>query len=319
MSPSPHVSVVVDLARVRASAGRIAAATGVPVIAVVKADAYGHGAAAVADAIGELVSDFYVHDSAEALAADLFGRTGKPSIALLSAWTDPADFRAANIRPVVWEIAQAAALRNADPVLSIDLGQQRFACPPERIADAITAGAIREAMTHASRLDQAERFGALTDPFASEPQQSGDRPFRRHAAGSALLAHPAARFDAVRPGLALYAGAASVTTPLVQATDAAGPAGYTQFQVARFGVIRCGYSNGVRAGPCLVNGRESRILEVGMQTAFVEIAPTDRRGDAVTLLGDSLAAETVAAAWHTSPQEVLVRLCGAGVRTHRRG
>jgi alanine racemase len=54
-----------------------------------------------------------------------------------------------------------------------------------------------------------------------------------------------------------------------------------------------------------------------MQTAFVEIGPADTTGDLVTLLGDSLTAEGVAAAWRTSAQEVLVRLCGAGVRRYK--
>jgi alanine racemase len=107
-----------------------------------------------------------------------------------------------------------------------------------------------------------------------------------HAAGTALIEQdPAASLDAVRPGLALYRGAVRTSARLVAATDSAGPAGYTGFEVARHGVILAGYSHGLRAGPCAVNGRPTRLLEVGMQSAFVECAPGDRAGDEVVLLG----------------------------------
>ena len=55
------------------------AACGVSVIGVIKADAYGLGAAAVAEAIAELVDSFYVHDVAEAVGIELKRRTGRSS------------------------------------------------------------------------------------------------------------------------------------------------------------------------------------------------------------------------------------------------
>ena len=68
--------------------------------------------------------------------------------------------------------------------------------------------------------------------------------------------------------------------------------------------------------PCRVNGRASRVIEVGMQTAFVETSPGDRIGDEVVLLGDELGEQDVADAWGVSHQEVLVRLTGAGERQY---
>jgi alanine racemase len=151
-----------------------------------------------------------------------------------------------------------------------------------------------------------------------ERRGPGGRALRLHAAGTALLDDPAARFDAVRPGLALYRGAARVATRLVEARDARGPAGYSGFvsPTARHGVILAGYSNGIRAGVCHVNGARRQILEVGMQSAFVELGPDDQVGDEVVLLGDGLGEDDVAAAWLVSPQEALVRLCGAGERQY---
>ena len=124
------------------------------------------------------------------------------------------------------------------------------------------------------------------------------------------------QLDAVRPGLALYEGAATVTAPLAEVHHSKGPAGYTGFLARRHGVILAGYSNSLRAGPCLVNGRRSRVIEVGMQSAYVEAAPPDRADDEVVLLGDGLTEAEVAAAWGTSPQEVLVRLTRLGPREY---
>jgi alanine racemase len=127
-----------------------------------------------------------------------------------------------------------------------------------------------------------------------DAKERAKRGVRAHAAGSALLDDREAWLDAVRPGLALYRGAARVVTRLIDVRDSSGPAGYGGFRVPRFGVILAGYSHGLRPGPCLINGRRSRVIETGMQSAFVECAAGDREGDEVILLGDGLEAEDVA-------------------------
>ena len=66
-----------------------------------------------------------------------------------------------------------------------------------------------------------------------------------------------------------------------------------------------------------MNGKKRRILEVGMQSAFVELEPGDREGDEVVLLGDDLTAEEIAQAWGCTPHEVLVRLSCAGRKDYR--
>jgi len=83
-------------------------------------------------------------------------------------------------------------------------------------------------------------------------------------------------------------------------------------------VILAGYSNGLRPGPCKVNGQIRRVLEVGMQSAFVEIGAGDRRGDEVLLLGDEPGIDeaAVAGSWSASQQEVMVRLTKLGTRKY---
>ena len=120
----------------------------------------------------------------------------------------------------------------------------------------------------------------------------------------------------LRPGLAAYRGAVRVSAKLIDVREATGPAGYTGFVTARHGLTRCGYSNGLRRGPCVVNGQRRKILEVGMLSAFIELGPGDRIGDEVVLLGDDLKDEEIAAAWGSSPHEALFRLAGTGVREY---
>ena len=304
---SAHVLVTVDLSRIRSNCAAIRERTGVDVIAVVKADAYGLGAIEVARSIADLVSEFCVFSLEEARAAKLWENTGKSSIALGPAMGAGVEqFIAAHVRPAVWTADEAKRLREANPVLCVDTGMNRFACPAGQIDEVIAAGSISEAMTHAIRMEHVDRLVSIM----------ANRNMRLHAAASALLENPAAWLNAVRPGLALYRGAARVSTRIVEVRAPNGPAGYTGFLAPRFGVILCGYSNGLRPGPCRVNGVAQTVIEVGMQSAFVEVAPGDRVGDEVVLLGDGLSEADVATAWGTSQQLALFALAGSGGRSY---
>jgi alanine racemase len=309
--PCP-LTVSVDLNRVRENAEAIVEQAGVPIIAVVKADAYGLGASEVAGAIGDLVHSFYVFDAEEAIVARLWDIAGKRIVALNGSWQEAKDYLSQSIAPVVWTPERAGALRAARPILAIDTGQQRFSCPIGQLDQVRSAGDCHEAMTHAVTMRQVERFAEVAGGLCG---------YFLHAAGSALLDQPAARFDAVRPGLALYKGAVRVSAALVDARDSTGPAGYTGFVEPRFGVILAGYSSGLRPGPCVVNGQLRRVIEVGMQSAFVTIGAGDACGDEVVLLGghDGVDESTVAAAWGSSQQEVLVRLTKLAPRKYCHG
>jgi alanine racemase len=183
---------------------------------------------------------------------------------------------------------------------------QRFACPPQGVDEVIAAGAIDEAFTHATSVGHVRLLVDLV----------GGKVARVHAAATALLDEPAAYLDAVRPGLALYRGAVRVTASLADVWRSTGPVGYTGWvsETGHHGVIVAGYSQHLRAGPVLVNGRRQRITEIGMQSAYVTLHPDDRAGDDVVLLGDGLTEADVAGAWNATPHQVLLTLAGAGVR-----
>lgn len=307
MASQAYVSVRIDRERIRRNAQEIQRRSAVALYAVIKADAYGLGAGLVAEAIGDLVDGWCVFSLAEAIEAQLWQRTRKPVIALGPPLSlEPEEYLVHHVRPAVSNAEEARLLRQADPVLCVDTGMQRFACGAEQIDEVIEAGQIREAFTHATRMEHVQRLVELTQ----------GRGLKLHAAASSLLDRPEARLDAVRPGLALYRGAVRVSAPLVEVHQSRGPVGYTGFSAQRHGVILAGYARGLHAGPCLVNGQCRQIPEVGMQSAYVELGPEERVGDEVVLLGDDLLPDHLAPAWASTPHEVLLRLSKAGRRTY---
>jgi alanine racemase len=308
---SHNVRVTVDLARVRRNAIDVVARVGVPVWATIKADAYGLGAARVARALAGVdgVAGFCVFALEEATSIDLWNATGKPAIALgPPATLDARPWLDARVRPAVSAAEQAARLAAARPILCVDTGMQRFACPPGQVSEAIERGSIDEAFTHATRREHVERLLELV----------GGRGMTLHAAATALLDEPAAYLDAVRPGLALYRGAVRAATRLVEARQSTGPVGYTGWRSESgwHGVIPVGYSNQLRAGPAMVNGRRQRITEVGMQSAYVTLHPDDRVGDEVVLLGDGLGEADVALAWDGTPHGALLTMAEMGAKAY---
>lgn len=307
MRPGQFPDAQIDLNRVRDNAQRIARQTNVPVIAVIKAQAYGLGAREVVRSLVDVVDGFYCFSLSEAIDAGT-RETGKSTIAIsLDESITADDYRAHNVRPAVWDVRRAEQLRAARPVLIVDTGQQRFACPRKQIENVVRAGEIDEAFTHATRVEHARML----------KEWCGGLTLRLHAAASSLLNEPEARLDAVRPGLALYRDAVRVITRLLEARDTIGPTGYGGFvsSTGRHGVIAGGFTAGVRPGPCRINGHARRIVESGMQTSFVEIGQSDHAGDEVVLLGDDVPVEEIAKAWNVTPHEALWRLASSNRRS----
>jgi alanine racemase len=303
MIRNPHVTVHVDLERIRENVRAIRELVKVPILAVVKADGYGLGSARIVEAINEVIDGFCVFALREVVEAKLYERTKKPMLALGSPDSLNADdWIAAGVTPSVSTVEQAVQLRAARPALCVDTGMQRFAAPPDQIDAIFRAADCRECWTHGTRVEHAIKLKELC----------GSRGLRLHAGGTALLAEPQARLDAVRPGLAMYFGAVRVVTHLAEARDTHGPAGYGGFSATRHGVILMGYSHSLRAGPCIINGQQRRVIEVGMQSAFVEIGPQDRIGDEVILLDEEVNEQILGKAWGCSGHEALISMVRCG-------
>jgi alanine racemase len=297
---SQHIDVSIALERIQAAAHAIRAKTGVPLIAVIKSDAYGLGAARVAGALDGLADEFAYFAIQEAQQVQ------RPGLVLGPPLGEPAEHRALGVRPSISNSEEAARFAGMEVAINVDTGMQRFGCDPNDLDDLLAHCAAREIWTHARDETAA---GILR-------QLGGARALRRHAAATALLDCPDAWLDGVRPGLGLYQGAVRVTSRLITVRPTRGPVGYSGLECSRIGVFVGGYSNHVQPAPVLINGRKQRILEVGMNTSIVSVDTDDRVGDEVVLLGDGLSEEQLARHLHTRPHEVLCRYTAMGVRKY---
>ncbi len=294
-----HINVTVDLDRIRASAERIRKHTGVALVAVIKADAYGAGAVRVADALAGVADDFAYFSVAEAR------EVGRPGLVLGPPEADAAAFRELNLRPMVANEHDARRYAGVPLAISVDTGMQRFGAAPELVESLARGATVLDLYTHACDASGADVLRSL--PCGA---------VRKHAAATSLLDSPRAWLDAVRPGLALYRGATRVSTRLVSVRETNGPVGYTGFHYPHVGILLAGYSNGLSPASVVINGRRQRILEVGMNSCFVSVHPADRAGDEVILLGDELPEREIARELNVREHEVLCRYTALGVREY---
>lgn len=227
--PVPHAEVTIDLGAVRDNVAALAARAGpAATMAVVKADAYGHGLVPVARAAqagGATWLGTAVLGEALALReAGLPGRImswlaapGENFVAAISADIDVAAY-------AVWQLDEIAAAARSTSLparvhLKVDTGLGRGGVMPAdwqaavdharaleaegvlQVVGVWTHFAYADAPGHPTITAQLESFRSAIEVA----ERSGLRPQVRHAANSAAtLTLPQAHFDMVRPGLAVY-------------------------------------------------------------------------------------------------------------------
>jgi alanine racemase len=197
----------------------------VEIIAVVKANAYGHGVVPVARAaLAAGASRLAVHRAIEGVE---LRRAGIEAPILVMGYTPPDGVELI----VGWELtptaitlefaqvlsARAGAAGRAIPIhVKVDTGMSRFGLMPSEVLDYLLAvvrlpGLFLEGLfTHFATADSIDTTGAqaqlatFKDVLAAV-RQAGYHPPVVHAANSAGAMHlPEAHFNAVRPGIALY-------------------------------------------------------------------------------------------------------------------
>jgi alanine racemase len=351
----------VDLARVRQNVDVVARVVGpgVGILAVVKADAYGHGAVACARALERKVWGFAVSLVEEGVELRRAG-VEAPIVVLGSFYgLSHRDVVAYRLTPVVSDagdlprFVRAAAELNAPRVgihVKIDTGMARLGVRPEALPDFLTAVqatpeieltglcshlADAEAEDPSPSERQLERFAAARARVAA----AGFRPVVLHVANSAGARLPAARFDMVRPGLALYgvgplpglAPALSWKSRVValRTLPSGTPVSYgglhTTARESVIATVPVGYADGYTRrmtgrAEALVGGRRVRVVgAITMDMCMVDVTDAGARvGDEVVLLGQqggqSITAEELAAWAGTIPYEVL---CGISKRVPR--
>jgi alanine racemase len=229
--------VEVDLNAIRGNLRRMKALTGTRAMAVVKANAYGHGLEAAARAAAEAGADWLgVARAAEGLALRTAGVT-QPALAL--GYTPPEAAEAAlahDLSLTVFDLeaarAYAAAARRLNRTaklhVKVDTGMGRLGVMPAeapafvRAVRALEGVAVEGLFTHFAGSDLADLTHARAQlkTFENVVAALDQRPPFVHAANSAAaFALPGARFDFVRMGIALYG--------LNPSGDVPCPAGFT--------------------------------------------------------------------------------------------
>ena len=278
---------LVDLDAVAGNARLLRArAGGRPLWAVVKADAYGHGAVPVARRLErEGVAGLAVATLEEGIE---LRRGGVAAPVLVLGGARPQDAllcRGYGLTPVVHDLSQAHGLAEAAASLlrplpvqvELDTGMGRLGVRPEHVAE--LAGILQKSrglMLTGTFTQLASGESPAAEPTHGQVEtfraglaalrQAGLDPGTVHAANSGgLLAHPETLCDAVRPGLALYGILPSESLPdpgLVPAMEvetrvlavrdvpAGTPLGYggtfTTRRPSRIATLPIGYRDGLR-------------------------------------------------------------------------
>ena len=364
--PNRPTWMEIDLAAIGDNTRAITQIVGpsVAVMATMKADAYGHGALKVAHTVlrngATWLGVATLSEGANLRAA------GITAPILVYGYLAPWQARDAvklDVRVTVYALDTVQALARAAVTLDrpvrvhvkIDSGMGRLGLRAEDLAEVVaffrmlhaTPQVIVEGIfTHLATADEFDqtyahkqlgRFAAVLAAL----EAAGLRPPIVHAANSAtLLALPEARFDLVRPGVALYGlhpsadvslppqfrAALSFKTQIAQVKTV--PTGesisygatYVTTAPERIATLPVGYADGFRRGPTnwgevLIRGQRAPIRgRVCMDQTMVSVQhiPEARAGDEVVLIGvqgdDRITAEAVAERLGTSNYEVVAAL-----------
>lgn len=318
---------------------------GQAVAAVLKADAYGLGAAAIAPALrGAGCAHFFVAHKAEGIALrDTLGPG--PMIAVLNGF---APGLGCDVWPVLNSLGDVRAWAGLGrpALLNLDTGMARLGLPPaeqQRLADdrGLLAGIdLRYVMTHMACADdpahplnpiQRDRFAAAAFPGVA----------RSLAASSAMFLGPGYASDLARPGAALYGlnptpgrpnpmrPVVTLTAPILQLREipAGATVGYGATWVAkrdsRIATVAAGYADGYlrslsgQGWAMLAGVRVPMVGRVSMDllTFDVTAAPPPAPGDSLVLIGPGVTADDLGLAGGTIGYEMLT---GLGKRYHRR-
>jgi alanine racemase len=324
----------IDLGALRRNARRVLdVLDGAELWAVVKADAYGHGAVdcgrAALDAGATALCLATVDEAIEL-------REALPQARIIV--FGPTD-EIARAREARLELCVGEKVPEGVPVhVKLDTGMGRWGASELRAPERNVVGL----MTHLATADadpdfalrQIERFREATEPYAH---------LTRHVANSAAaLRLPEARFDAARCGLALHGLSPFGTDPaddglepvlswrselaLIKLLRPGQSTGYGRKFVAErdtwIGIVPVGYADGIgrdlTGTQILVDGERRRVVgAVSMDALAVQLDRQLPAGTAVTLIGPGVPLEEHARVAGTITHELATRLNSSPTRARR--
>jgi len=317
------------------------------IMAVIKANAYGHGLLRVAEALSE-AEGLAMLDVRDAIALREAGC--RQTILLLEGFftADELPLLAEYDLSSVIHSSQQLAMLDAYPRreglsvwLKINTGMSRLGFEPEQLPSVMeklkSHRTVRDItlMTHFSHADEAEGVAEQVERFKG--LTAAYRIPRSLANSAALLRYPSSHSEWVRPGIMLYGASPFADTTAQQlglrpvmtlsselisvrelkTGDRVGYAGLFRAERSmRIGTVACGYADGYprhapTGTPILVNGQRTRTLgRVSMDMLSVDLSEVSNAdvGSTVTLWGAGLPVEEVARSAGTISYELTCAL-----------
>jgi alanine racemase len=305
--------ITIDLGALRRNAtALVKAAGGAELWAVVKADAYGHGARDCARAALEGGAQALCVATAKEGAA-LRAELVEAHILVLGPLAE-ADEHMAREAGLEVAVSTSRLPEGLSVHVKVDTGMGRFGMSPEEAAQ-IDPARVAGVMSHLATADEDEPFArAQLDAFAAVAERFPGA-IRHIANSAATLSIPEARLDAVRCGVALYGLSPFGRDPEEHGLEpvlswrsyvaqakvlrSGDSTGYGRRFVAegetRIGLVPVGYADGFRRGltgtEVLVAGTRRRVLgTVSMDSFAVELGD-EPEGTPVTLVGNGVLVE----------------------------
>lgn len=338
----------INLAALRANLALVRAkAPKAQVLAVVKADAYGHGVKRVLPAL-EDADGLALLELDKALSVREHRYTRR--ILLLEGFFDERELpeiASHRLATVVHDAEQLNMLEKAvltrplEVFIKVNSGMNRLGFAPadvrgvcERLAHAPSVAALR-LMTHLARADEED---GIRSALATFDDACRGLPYPRSIANSAgIIRHDEVGGDIVRPGIMLYGASPFaydtaemlglqpvmtlrseiISVQELRAQDGVGyGAAYTAARPHRIGIVAGGYADGYprhapNGTPVLVCGKRVRMAgRVSMDMISVDLSevPEARVGSPVVLWGEGLPIDDVAAAASTVGYELMCAL-----------
>jgi alanine racemase len=335
----------INLSALRANLAQARAqAPGAQVLAVVKANAYGHGLARVLPALEAADGLALVELDA---AVQLRERHYTRRVLLLEGFFNEAELpelAQRRLATVVHDMEQVRMLeatalaRPLEVFVKVNTGMNRLGFRPADVAEVCKrlssspAVAALRLMMHFANADEDD---GLKGPLAVFEAACKGLPYPRSLANSAgLVRYPEVGGDYVRPGIMLYGASpfaydtaamlglqpvmtlrsALIAVQELSANESVGYGGiYTSSRPHRIGVIAGGYADGYprhapNGTPVLVCGRKVRLTgRPSMDMLMVDLTdvPEARVGSPVVLWGEGLPVDDVASAASTVGYELL--------------
>lgn len=342
--------ILVDLDALKANLKYIKQRAGVPVMAIVKADAYGHGLIPCAKAASNAGADYL----GVALLEEAFLIRESGIKTPILAWLTPPglDYERAVAEKIEIGVSSLATFDEVNSIpgakihLKVETGMGRNGFSdewPELLNRDLSK--VVGVMTHFARADEPGQLQNQNqvDNFLEKVAQlnaKGVNPLRHISNTAATLANEKAKFDLVRVGIAMYGASPLQRDPdlkpiikvraklvTVKQLPAGHPIGYGATEITKsktkIGIVGMGYADGIprnaKGAGVTFDGKSAPLIgRVSMDQFAVDLgADTNAKaGDWVTVIGENFDIYDWAAACQTITYEITTRLSGRITRTY---